>query len=118
MCQNHKYGTINISGRADCIDSESLFEFKCTTSLQIEHQLQLICYAWLWKKTIGVEQQMKRFILLNIRTGESKEMEYKDYEIESIMSILFDNKFSEKITQTDEEFIRKCVELKKINVIA
>ena len=53
---------------------------------------------------------------MNIRTGESKEMEYKDYEIESIMSILFDNKFSEKITQTDEEFIRKCVELKKINV--
>ena len=100
-----------------CIDSESLFEFKCTSTLQIEHQLQLICYAWLWKKTIGVEQQMKRFILLNIRTGESKELEYKDYEIESIMSLLFDNKFSEKITQTDEEFIRKCVELKKINVI-
>ena len=113
----NKYGTINISGRADCIDSESLFEFKCTSTLQIEHQLQLICYAWLWKKTIGVEQQMKRFILLNIRTGESKELEYKDYEIESIMSLLFDNKFSEKITQTDEEFIRKCVELKKINVI-
>lgn len=107
------YGVIDIRGRADCIDSESLFEFKCVSTLQIEHQLQLICYAWLWKKTLGVNDTMKRFILLNIRTGESKEMFYKDYEIESIMSILFDNKFSEKITETDEEFIRKCVELKK-----
>jgi len=111
--QTNNYGTIDIRGRADCIDSESLFEFKCVSSLQIEHQLQLICYAWLWKKTVGVEQQMKRFILLNIRTGESKEMFYKDYEIESIMSILFDNKFSEKITQTDEEFIKRCELVKK-----
>lgn len=110
--QTNAYGVIDIRGRADCIDSESLFEFKCVTSLQIEHQLQLICYAWLWKKTIGIEQQIKRFILLNIRTGESKEMFYKDYEVESIMSILFDNKFSEKISQTDEEFIKKCKEIK------
>jgi hypothetical protein len=40
-------------------------------------------------------------------------MEYKDYEIESIMAILFENKFAEKTTQNDEEFIRKCIELKK-----
>jgi superfamily I DNA/RNA helicase len=111
--QTNNYGVIDIRGRADCIDSESLFEFKCVSTLQIEHQLQLICYAWLWKKTIGVEQQMKRFILLNIRTGESKEMFYKDYEVETIMSILFDNKFLEKMTQTDEEFIKKCDKFKK-----
>ena len=107
------YGVIDIRGRADCIDSESLFEFKCVSTLQIEHQLQLICYAWLWKKTLGINDTIKRFILLNIRTGESKEMEYKDYEIETIMSILFENKFAEKTTQNDEEFIKKCVELKK-----
>jgi hypothetical protein len=112
----NNYGVIDIRGRADCIDSESLFEFKCVTSIQIEHQLQLICYAWLWKKTLGINDKMKRFILLNIRTGESKVMEYKDYEIESIMSLLFENKFSEKITQTDEEFIKKCEELKKLKI--
>jgi len=94
--QTNNYGTINIRGRVDCIDVESLFEFKCVKSLQIEHQLQLICYAWLWKKTLGINDKMKRFILLNIRTGESKEMFYKDYEIECIMSILFENKFAEK----------------------
>ena len=109
----NNYGVIDIRGRADCIDSESLFEFKCVTTLQIEHQLQLICYAWLWRKTLGINDKMKRFILLNIRTGESKVMEYKDYEIESIMSILFENKFAEKTTQNDEEFIKKCEELKK-----
>jgi hypothetical protein len=108
----NNYGVIDIKGRADCIDSESLFEFKCVTSLQIEHQLQLICYAWLWMKTLGINDKMKRFILLNIRTGESKVMEYKDYEVETIMSLLFENKFSEKITQTDEEFIKKCENLK------
>lgn len=108
------YGVIDIRGRADCIDSDSLFEFKCVSTLQIEHQLQLICYAWLWKKTLGINDTLKRFILLNIRTGESREMFYKDYEVESIMSILFENKFAEKITQTDEDFIKKCVELKKI----
>jgi hypothetical protein len=109
----NNYGVIDIRGRTDCIDSESLFEFKCVTTLQIEHQLQLICYAWLWRKTLGINDKMKRFILLNIRTGESKVMEYKDYEIESIMSILFENKFAEKTTQNDEEFIKKCDELKK-----
>ena len=119
-CTN-KFGMINIFGRADAIDSESLFEFKCVQSLQIEHQIQLICYAWLWKKTLGIndntsKDNTKRFILLNIRTGESKEMTYKDYEIETIMSLLFENKFAEKITQTDEEFITKCVELKKLKI--
>lgn len=111
--QTNNYGTIDIRGRVDCIDSETLFEFKCVSSLQIEHQLQLICYAWLWRKTLGINVEMKRFILLNIRTGESKEMTYKDYEVEAIMSILFENKFAEKITQTDEEFIKRCGELKK-----
>jgi hypothetical protein len=111
--QTNNFGVIELRGRADAIDSESLFEFKCTSMLQIEHQIQLVVYAWLWRKTLGINEPLKRFILLNIRTGESKEMEYKDYEVEAIMSLLFENKFGEKITENDEEFIQKCVELKK-----
>jgi len=113
--QTNNFGIIEIRGRADAIDSESLFEFKCTTNIQIEHQIQLVVYAWLWRKTLGINEQMKRFILLNIRTGESKEMTYKDYEVEAIMSLLFENKFGEKITENDEEFINKCTNLIKKN---
>jgi len=107
----NKFGIIKISSRADAIDSENLFEFKCTSKLQIEHELQLVGYAWLWKKTLGIDQPLKKFMLLNIRTGECREMIYKDYEIETIMSLLFENKFAEKETKKDEEFINHCLEV-------
>lgn len=59
----------HISGIADCLVHEigasetgTLWEFKCVSALTIEHKLQLICYAVIWRN--------KKYRLLNVCSGE------------------------------------------------
>jgi len=104
----NSYGNINIKGRVDCYDDDILWEFKCVSSLQIEHKLQLIVYAWIWNKCMQDKHGSKRFKLLNIRTGEVQELKYESYLVEEVMDILFANKYKSKVKDDDKEFIEKC----------
>ena len=102
------YGTINIRGRVDCYDDETLWEFKCVNSLQMEHMLQLTVYAWIWKKSMETTFGEKLFKLLNIRTCEIYELKYKSHIVDEIMDILFANKYTKKVKENDKLFIKKC----------
>ena len=76
------YGEINIFGRIDAVDEKYVWEFKCTSSITIEHLLQLTIYAWLWEKCMGGN---KKYRILNIRTGEIKELDYQEHIVEQII---------------------------------
>jgi nucleoside-triphosphatase THEP1 len=102
------YGNIYIVARCDCIDKKTLWEFKCVSSLSNEHLLQLIVYAWIWEKNMKEKHGKKNFKILNIRTGETKILNYNNYHVEEIMSILFDNKYFVKPKENDENFLKKC----------
>jgi hypothetical protein len=106
--KSNLYGEIEIYGRVDAFDEDVLWEFKCVSSLQNEHLLQLVVYAWIWEKCMKEKHGSKQYKILNIRTGEVRVMKYENYIIEDIMSILFENKYQKKLKQDDKTFVEKC----------
>lgn len=109
--KTNMYGTIYIKGRADAIDGDTLWELKCVNSIQFENLLQVIVYAWLHQKTTS--KAGMKYKILNIRTGEVRELMYENYIIEEIMSILFENKYYKKDKDSDEQFILKCKNMRE-----
>lgn len=109
---SNEYGIINITNRVDCYDDKYLWEFKCVSSLQIEHVIQLIVYAWIWEKSMIDKYGKRKYRLLNIRTGEVIQLKYESYIIEEIINILLENKYCVKDKENDEEFIKKCKNMK------
>lgn len=114
------YGCVELTARVDCVDDATLWEFKCVGSFQNEHLLQLIVYAWIWEKCMKdtidgstTNKPIKKFKILNIRTGEVRQLHYKSYYIEEIMSILFSNKYYVKPKDEDEVFIERCNKIRK-----
>ena len=116
MCYKYNtnlYGSIELTARSDCIDKKTLWEFKCVTTLQNEHLLQLVVYAWIWEKCMKSEYGEKKYKILNIKTGEIRQLKYLAYYVEEIMSILFSNKYYKKPKDDDAIFINKCNEIRK-----
>ena len=111
---NHNiYGCIQIKGRLDAINDDTVWEFKCVDNLTIEHKLQLIVYYWMWKQAkFNLKYGKKEFSLINIKSGQILKLNLKyelcDYIIEQIMQILFDEKFSKKTILNEYEFINMC----------
>lgn len=99
------YGDINICGRIDAIDENYVWELKCTSSITLEHLLQLTIYAWLYEKCFG---KYKKYRILNIRTGEIRELEYQEHLIDQVIELLFINKYDPKFKYSDEKFLVNC----------
>ena len=110
---SEKYGTYMISGRLDIHDSTTIWEVKCVQSLTLDHELQLAVYAWMWKfgeilgGTTTYEKLYgpRKFKLINIRTGEIRELDTEIVDLKKIMEILFDNKYAPHTMLTDDQFI-------------
>lgn len=94
-----EYGTISLCGRMDAIDRDTVYEIKCVESLQLEHYLQLVVYAWMSKKY--------KYKLMNIKTGEVHVLNYNQVLMDDVMLLLFKNKFGEHKRMTNEQFLEK-----------
>ena len=105
---NHKkYGKINLIGFVDCMNTDSVYEFKCTSELNEEHKCQLILYYWLWNKSNMDEYYKKKiFKLMNILTEEILELNTSSPYINDIVELLFKNKYNTDIEITDSKFIQ------------
>lgn len=103
------YGDINISGRMDAIDDNYVWEFKCVSSITLEHLLQLAIYAWIYENTEGSN---KKYRILNIRTGEVRELEYSSHIINAIIELIFINKYDQKFKDDDQKFLEKCKKIR------
>jgi hypothetical protein len=108
--EHENYGDINISGRIDAYDDIYIWEFKCVSSLTLEHLLQLVIYAWIWERCEGSN---KKYRILNIRTGEVRELEYQSHLVDAIMELVFINKYDPKFKETDKKFLKKCKKMRK-----
>ncbi len=115
---NHnKYGKIELSGSLDISTNEdNIYELKCTENLTITNKLQIVVYAYIWKKLYPDDH--KRFYLFNIRTSEILELDTDRDEIDEIMEILIKNKIEKYETISDEEFIEKNLEPLKLSEIS
>ena len=107
--RNYKYksDTINIRGYIDILSPNSVYELKCTESLDISHKIQLIFYAWLYKEDFD---ESRKFYLFNMKTNESYELDSNDPLIDKVIDIIFQDKLSIKEKLNDEEFITHCSE--------
>jgi hypothetical protein len=98
------------TGRVDLISETIAWELKCTSEITIEHLVQVIIYAWLWKMRHSYtdEYQEKIFKIFNIKTGEIMRLDATIDELNTIIITLLKGKFQEPIKKTDEEFIEDC----------
>jgi len=109
-----QYGTVIISGRLDAYNNETVWEIKCVDSLQLEHYLQLVVYAWLWRQAFLEEKGHRKFKLLNIRTGQVDNLDTTSIYIDEIIKILVENKFGTVSKIDDQEFINKSLKQREM----
>jgi hypothetical protein len=102
---------IRFTGIVDAINEQHIYEFKCTENLEPEHYIQVIIYAWLWTNMREEDEGKRIFKLLNIRTGEMQELNYKREQINKIMELILLSKFSKREIKSDKEFVERCQKL-------
>lgn len=105
--EHEKYGKIELSGSIDAVDTDNVWEFKCTGSLTMSHKLQLGMYGWLWKKLYPEDK--KSFKLFNIYTCEIQELDVSHYALDDVVEVLIENKLQKQDKKDDDEFIRMCL---------
>jgi hypothetical protein len=107
--EGYEFGTkeIQLVGRADLIDDDTLWEIKCVDSLKPEHIIQLALYAWLWYQTEEEDLGRRAYKLINIRTGEIQQIR-GIRNLGFVLDFVLDNHFREKVTVTDEAFVERA----------
>jgi hypothetical protein len=113
-------GHVSVSGRIDAYDNNAVYEFKCVNELTIEHFLQLVVYAWLWKqpqqeqKSLFEQYGSRKFLLINIRTDEIHELDPNSTYIDDIVDLLITHKFMKNDTNiSDADFLKRCLHEEK-----
>ena len=98
------------TGRVDLISETIAWELKCTSEITIEHLVQVIIYAWLWKMrhSYTEEYEEKVFKIFNIKTGEIFRLDATMEDLNTIVTTLLKGKFQEPVKKTDDEFIEDC----------
>lgn len=101
------------NARIDMRTDNTIWELKCTSKISIEHKLQLVIYAWLWKmrSDIDIERENaeeKQFKLFNIKTGHIYRLNTDMENLNKIIVALLKGRYMEEPLKTDEEFIRDC----------
>lgn len=94
------------TARVDMVTQESVWELKCCQQITIDHQLQVVIYAWLWR-TLHPECT-KKVKLFNIKTGEILELCATNDELTTIVVELLRGKYEKPIHLTDAEFLEQC----------
>ena len=110
------------TGRVDLVTDRTVWELKCTSKISMDHLLQVVIYAWLWRMTRDQDQdqcnaksdgqdkaksedQEKVFKILNIKTGEIQRLDATMEELNCIMVTLLRGRYAEVKVKTDEEFM-------------
>jgi len=92
------------TARADLITQTSMWEIKCVREITMDHQLQVVIYAWLLKMK-SVEKEVK---IYNIRTGEIQRLDATKEELDYIVISLLQGKYQQTEKKTDEDFLDEC----------
>ena len=92
------------TARTDLITQTSMWEIKCVREITMDHQLQVVIYAWLLKMK-SAEKEVK---IYNIRTGEIQRLDATKEELDYIVISLLQGKYQQTEKKTDEEFLEEC----------
>ena len=99
------------TARVDLITLFSVWELKCVASLLHDHLIQVVVYAWLWRKVVENVEKMENvldFKIMNIKTGDILRLEATTEQLDIIMLKLLKGKYGEKEIKKDGDFIEEC----------
>lgn len=98
-----------IRGQIDAYSKtqSTLWEIKCTESLDNTHLVQLAVYMWMFSKYKSASFLETSFHLLNIRTNELRSISAKPEALENMMAYLVTEKTRPIPKKTDTEFINE-----------
>jgi len=82
------------SARVDLVTENTLCELKCTSKITIDHLLQVVVYAWLWKILVADDRNIR---ILNIKTGEVLQLEATMDELTLIVVALLQGKYCPRL---------------------
>jgi hypothetical protein len=91
-----------ITARLDLITDNTVWELKCCTQITLEHMIQVVFYAWIWRV---MNYEDKEFKLFNIKTGDCLLLEASIEELTTIIVALLKGKYDKTEMKTDKEFI-------------
>jgi AAA domain len=99
------------TARTDLITESTVWELKCTSQITIDHMLQVVVYAWLWRmksSSDDTKSDEKAFKIFNIKTNELLRLEATDEDLNNIILALIKGKYQITELKVDEEFISDC----------
>lgn len=107
LSDKYKY---RFQARIDLLTDCTLWEFKCTSKISIEHKLQLIIYAWIW---LYVYKTPKKFKLFNIKTNELWELNASKEILTKIVVELIRSKYkcddaNKLLLKTEKDYITQA----------
>ena len=111
-----EFGKVLVRGRIDAFDGVTIYEIKCVDALTLEHKLQLLVYAWIWRSAYEDKYGSRAFKLLNVRTGEVCIIDATSSLVKEAMYLLFQNKYAKTDPISDKHFIEKCLSTKRAAV--
>lgn len=102
-------------GQIDILNFEqnTLWEIKCTSSIDNEHIIQLAIYSWMIytqqeMRGVPAPQRITSFKLLNVCRNELVSLLYDHDKITNMIDYLLKCKYEVKRVLTDTEFIADC----------
>jgi hypothetical protein len=95
------------TARTDLITADTVWEIKCVKELTLDHQLQLIIYAWLYQM-LGYNEKV--FKLFNIRTNEVLELIATKEELDFVLISLLQGKYQKMERKSDNEFLEETIQ--------
>jgi hypothetical protein len=108
-CAFPEYGTIAIKGRMDVVSEDRVLEIKCVDALTLEHKMQLVVYAWMWREELEATEGSRVFKLVNIRTGDALRLRSNSPFVDEAVRILMDNKYTKIPDVSDTVFVERCL---------
>lgn len=94
-----------LNARIDLITPKTIWELKCTSETTVDHLLQVVVYAWIWR--VATKREHRDFKILNIKTGEIQKLNATNEELTEIMFAIFKNNYRKHKRCTDEEFLHQ-----------
>jgi len=92
-----------LNARIDLITPTTIWELKCTSETTVDHLLQIVIYAWIWR--VATQRGHREFKILNIKTGEIQRLNATNEELTEIIFAIFKNNYRKHKRCTDEEFL-------------
>jgi hypothetical protein len=95
------------SARLDLVTQSSIWEIKCTHQITIDHMLQVVIYAWLWRLVPGYDAK-KNAKIFNLKTGEVFVLDATTEELTKIVVELLRGKYEKHEPLSDDDFLTLC----------